>query len=165
MHSVHISRSKLLLTTNEPYLVVDPLYLDKMRNQLSLAVAGRWRDLQEQAFPFGENSFAIHIPKRDIVSIEMIENMEIEYQCSDFSCFECDTGSIVFVRIDCLVSVIERFSYDEVFSKTRETMDSMNAYLAEVFKGLPTNSIAMLLSQGVYGKTDFVGSGCYRIKE
>jgi hypothetical protein len=163
VNQVNLSQSIVYLATGESYLVIDPLYIERIRNHLHLATAGRWLDLQESAFPFGENCFAIYRPSNGSLSVEMIKDVDMDGQCPAFSCFVCDSGAIALIRLDSLSSVVERFSYDNLFSGSTEAVHW--TYVEEVSNGLPPKSLVVLMSPGVGSVSDFIGSGCYTIAE
>jgi len=161
IHEGNFSHDRVELIANERYLVIDPLYLKAINSHRVLAIGGKWLELQQVAFPYGENSFALFSIKKTFFSAEMIRDSNAEEQDLEFMTLSVDSGAILFIGLDHLEAVLSRLEYDELFSDPISTVSSR--HLLNVTRDIPKGAVALLLSPGTTSDVDFIGSGTYRL--
>lgn len=161
MPEANYSHERVELIANERYFVIDPLYLKRIKIHRMLVAERKWLDLQQVAFPHGENSFALFSSKKSFFAVEMVRDNTDEDQDPDFRCISVDSGSILFIVLDHMETVLFRLEYDELFSDPISIVSIK--HLIDVARNLPKGAVALLLSPGTTSGVDFIGSGSYRL--
>lgn len=163
MANTSLNGEDVLLQKSRTYLVIDALYLDRIKEEIPELNRTQWEtELKEKVFPYMESPFGIielvagegqEIIK--IANIKQVDDADV-----DSKCFSTDTGLIIILDKSILLDIVKQFEYDKLVDDHGE-IDV--AYWSELEIKYADYCLALIMTPGVNKGFDFTGSGIYRL--
>ncbi|MBC7851543.1 MAG: hypothetical protein H7Y31_17495 [Chitinophagaceae bacterium] len=165
MVNISLSGEDIFLLTNRNYYVIDALYVDKLRERHSeIDWTNAENSIRNTIFPFSDAPFAIisfQQTNRNICAFPLNKIKKNPGDKIDEKSFSTDTGLILFIAQLILRDFIAHFNY-AIFVEDIEGLGVQK--WARIQRRYGDNECAAILSQGVYGNSEFDGSGMFRIE-
>lgn len=166
MPNISLHGEDIQLQSGKPYFIVDALYLDQIKNELSdnVNLSNLEDEIREKIFPYTETPFAVFtleaLGGTDISKIE-VSNIKRTEDVDSLS-FSTDTGLIVILQKSILLEFLKSFNYNELVEGLNDPVNI--SYWLELEKKFGEHSCGLILSPGIKSGFDFDGSGQYKIE-
>jgi hypothetical protein len=169
--NISTNGNEITLLPNEPYYIIDALYLAKIGKQIhALDTNSLEKEIRGKIFPYLDTPFTkIKAPKifriSHIVSVDDGDGDEDDDMPPELikDCFSTDTGLLVIVHEKCFFTIAHGFDYGQLVDSNISPINI--AYWNKITSGFSPQEIALVLAPGIDSGFDFEGSGTYRITE
>lgn len=160
MNNLSIDSQPIKLRAREKYIVIDPLYLDDIRENLTLLDKNNLLlEIKEKVFLYTDNPFIEYVPLSEYFNINLISKVNDfdTIKGNDVVC--TDSGMIIFINERVFLSLISRFSYGELTDSLTEIINQ--TYWKELMSIYDPYNLGLIIAPGL--GLEFDGSGVYRI--
>lgn len=162
--NVSIDGEPIQLCVDTEYIVIDPLYLSDIKEEMSIFdMENAYEVIKERVFPYTSEPFAEYKPNLSTFSVDKIKYADPEEdERYNKNSFDSDSGLVIFCNKDLLQKFIVLFDYDELVESDKEIISTQ--YWRQKTSRFSYSDFALILAPGIDSGYDFVGSGTYTIK-
>lgn len=161
MANISLHGEDILIDAGKPYYVIDALYLEKVKEELSsLATDNIEEEIKSKVLPYTEAPFAVISSNVPSIKVSQIEKGDDENIGN--TNFSTDTGLILFIEKSIFLDFLKLFDYDKLIEGNIEILNK--SYWEELQKQFGERQCAAILAPGIKGGLDFDGSGLYEIQ-
>lgn len=162
MSNISADNQSISLKAQEKYIVIDPLYLDEIKENLDLLdKENLLKEIRQKVFEYTENPFIEYIPLSESFNLNLVSRASDSFTSNTKDVVCTDTGMLIFINENIFLSFISRFSYGEL---TDSLIDIINqVYWTELISLYEPYSVGLIIAPGT--GFEFDGSGLFKISE
>lgn len=165
MANMSLHGEDISIVVGKSYYVIDALYLDKIKEELSnISIASDIEEeIKSKIFPYTEAPFAIiSINSGNLLaSIKVSDIKKSNDENINARNFSTDSGLVVIIEKSIFIDFINLFNYDKLVEGETELLNK--GYWEQFQKNFGEHQCGVILAPGTNSEFEFDGSGLYEI--
>ncbi|MDO5638147.1 MAG: hypothetical protein Q4G18_13005 [Myroides sp.] len=160
MKNISLHNNNIVLEKDSNYIVIDPLYITEINNNILVDKTADFNQVREKCFPYTDTPFTTFKSNLNTFSINRLKKSD-DIDNDNLKLFSIDSGSVIFIKENIFFDFITSFNYDELFESS---VDLINKdYWNLISNKYKLNDLGIIVSTGINSAYEFDGSGTYKI--